>query len=161
FEDGDNTWLSKRYRATFAYDDNMQVRKFYSSLYPLSKSVINWRMSAYYFYKKDKELFISTDSGLVIYNTINETARLYNPPPPSREGDFRTIIPLDSNQLLIRSVSQGLFIFNTAEKKFTKHLTEQDSCPVRLNYLLRTSKNEILLAADQGYCLVKYSYPQN
>lgn len=165
FEDGNDTWLSKRYMATFLYDDSMHIKKFYKSLYPLSSTNHNWLSQAYYFFKKGKELFISTDSGLVIYDLLHETTKWYNPEQEKRAQDFRTIIAFDSNHIWIRAVSSGVFVFNTSTKKFTGKFIYPDTVPGYLlsgcNYLFKTSRNEIFLSGNEGRSLGKYIPARN
>jgi len=61
---------------------------------------------------------------------------------------------------MIRSVDDGIFIFNTATKEYTHRFTGSDSgigfLPHRLNYLLKTSRGEIFLSSDEGSNLVRY-----
>ena len=160
FEDGDDIWLSKRYKSTFLYDTNFHVKKFYTSLYPLSATTNRWRLNAYYFFRRGADLFISTDSGLVAYDLAHSTSRLYLPREKMKEPSFRTIVALDSSQILIRTVGEGLFVFNTVTKTFTRHITSHDSAtgdlPSRLNYLLKTSRGDLFLSSDEGRSLIRY-----
>jgi len=163
FEDGDDVWLSKRYKATFLYDSAMRVKKCYTSLYPLSTTVTRWRGNAYYFFRRGACLYISTDSGIVRYDAAHSTSRLYFPPAsPGKgiEGDMRTIVPLDSSRILIRTVNEGLFIFNTVTKTFVRHITHHDSAAKvlapTLNYLLKTAKGDVFISGDPDNSLVRY-----
>ena len=158
FEDSSNTWLTTRYKATFLYDKNMQLKKGFTSLYPLSSTINRWSRNAYYFFRRGSDLYISTDSGLVMYN--QGSTKLYLPPEAGNDGSFRTIIPLNDSQILIRTVTKGLFIFNTTARTFTKHLSPQDTAagelPGRLNYLLKTSKGDLFLSGNDGRNLLRY-----
>jgi ligand-binding sensor domain-containing protein len=159
FEDGSDTWLSKRYKSTFLYDRDMKIKKCYTSLYPLSATIERWRQNAYYFFKRGADLYISTDSGMVIYDLLHATTKLYFP-PTVKEGPFRTIVALDSSRILIRTVTEGLFVFNTVTKTFVRHLSPHDSLlgplPQILNYLLKTSQGRIFLSGDAGHSLTEY-----
>ncbi|MBS1607149.1 MAG: histidine kinase [Bacteroidetes bacterium] len=158
FEEGNDIWLAKRYKATFLYDSSLHIKKWYTSLYPLSTTRTLWRQSAYYFYRKANELYISTDSGLVVYNTRRATSTLYFPSGGGREADLRTIVPLDSGLLLIRTFNEGLYVFNTATKIFVRHLTDAEgfSGHLRLNYLLKTSAGAYFLSSEEGHSLIRY-----
>jgi len=151
FADSSGAWLSTRYKATFLYDQDMRLKKSFTSLYPLSATRERWSQNAYYFFRKGSDLYISTDSGLVVYD--QGSTRLYFPPASDKDGSLRTIVPLDSSRILIRSVNKGLFIFNTATRTF---LRCSATCILRLNYLLKTSKGDFFLSSDEGRSLIKY-----
>jgi len=160
FEDSTTTWLSTRFKATFVYDRDMQLKKFFTSLYPLSATANKWSLNAYYFFKRGSDLYISTDSGLVVYDLLHASTRLYFPVTAEKDGAFRTIVALDSSRILIRTVNKGLFIFNTITRTFIDHIPVRDSTagplPGRLNYLLKTSKGDLLLSGNEGRNLVRY-----
>ncbi|MBS1565111.1 MAG: histidine kinase, partial [Bacteroidetes bacterium] len=160
FEDGNDTWVSNRYKATFCFDDNNRLKKFYTCLYPLSAAKTSWRLNAYYFFRKAGDLYISTDSGLVVYDMRHDSVQLHLPNVPGLEGSFRTIIALDSERLLLRTVNDGLFVFDTRLQAFTRRFSGRDSSPGdlprRLNYLMKTSRGDIFLSSDEGKSLVKY-----
>ncbi len=160
FEDDNEAWMTKRYESTLVFDDSMHLKKFYKGLYPLNAKWPSWHLSPYYFFKDRNDLFITTDSGIIVYNMPHGTTTFYAPGNMGRMEELRTILPLDSNRILIRSVSNGLYIFNTVTKKFTRHLTYNDTASgylaPRLNYALKTSAGEIFLAGDAGRSLTKY-----
>lgn len=164
FEDNDGAWLSKRYKATFRVDRDMRVRQFYTSLYPLSGTQMRWKQNAYYFFEKENELYISTDSGLVVYDLLRKMARLYLPSGRLKDGSFRTIVDWDSSNLLLRTVNDGLFVFNMHTRVFGRHFSSADTgsvLPGRLNYLLRTSKGQLFVSGEEGEGLVRYSMTED
>lgn len=152
FEADSNVWLSKRFVSTFNYDQDFQIKNFYKSLYPASSAAFRVNGYAYDFYKKGDELFITTDSGFIIYNTIKNSSVSYLPSGFNQNLSLRTIIELNEKELLIRCFDYGLFIFNTIEKKFTGFFnikTVCDNCiAVRASYLFKTTKNEIYVCAQ-------------
>ncbi|HSN62526.1 MAG TPA: two-component regulator propeller domain-containing protein, partial [Ferruginibacter sp.] len=153
-ETGSSTWLSKRFVSTFEMDENFKINHFYKSLYPLSSTISSQNGYAYDFFKKDTELFITTDSGLVIYNLKNKSTRLFFPELYITGNGLRTIVPFSTDELMIRSYDRGIFIFNTALKKFTRRYNSENHCngclPPRLNYLFKTKKNEIFITTSDG-----------
>lgn len=148
-------WMSKRYVSTFEFDEQFTFKNYYSSLYPLSATKTNTGGYAYYFYKKEDDLYISTDSGLVILNQAKKTTASYNAPQLKGPAQLRTIISFGENELLIRSFSDGLFVFNTTEKKFSHQFSNRDICStctaLKLTYLFRSTSNEIYVCAAGQY----------
>jgi ligand-binding sensor domain-containing protein len=161
FETDSSVWLSKRGVATLKYDTAFKVINSYTGLFPLSASKYRKNGWAFYFYKKQHDLYITTDSGLVIYNILKRSAEIFFPSQPSSVTNFRTIIALNENEIMIRSFDRGIFIFNTTTKKFTKHFEKTDTCgeclPSKINYLFKTKRNEIFITASgEGKGLLKY-----
>jgi hypothetical protein len=163
FETDSSVWLSKRGISTFEYDQEFRLKKFYNSLYPLSSSSVYYKNSwAYFFYKKGNLLYITTDSGLVAYNLLNRTSVAFFPSSQASTISFRTVIPLNDNELMIRSFDKGIFIFNTDVKKFTGHFSNSGDCadclPLRVNYLFKTKRNEIFVTTSSaGKGLMKFN----
>ncbi len=153
-ETDSSTWLSKRFVSTFEMDDNFKIKHFYKSLYPLSSTLTNRNGYVYDIFRKDQELFMSTDSGLVVYNLQKKSTALFLPGEETTGISLRTIVSFSKNELLIRSYERGLFIFNTSQKKFTRHYSSNNDCkdclPARLNYLFKTRKNEIYISTAYG-----------
>lgn len=114
---------------------------------------------AYYFYINRDELLISVDGGLVILNLKSKQSKLYFPSAFSKGADFRTIVSLIKDEVLIRSFGFGLFIFNTSTNKFTKWYSNKDTCagclPVNNNYLFKSRENEIYVSTG-GKGLFQY-----
>jgi two-component sensor histidine kinase len=148
-ETDSSVWFGKRYVSTFEYDKNLQLKNHYSSLAPLSSANSSANGYAYYFFEKGKDIYITTDSGLVLMNTINKSSKLYTIPELPPRINLRTIIPFNENELLIRSFDDGLFVFNTNEKKFTKRYRNENICSdcpaLKITFLFKTSKGLIFL----------------
>ncbi|MEP6711885.1 MAG: histidine kinase [Ferruginibacter sp.] len=164
FETDSSVWLSKRYISTSEYDKDFNLRHFYSSLYPLSAKKYPGNEVAYFYYKNNDELLITTDSGLVILNTKFRQAKHYFPSQFSKVADLRTIISFNKDEVLIRSFGFGLFVFNTANKKFTNWYSNKDTCagclPATVNYLFKSKKNKIY-ATTGGKGLFEYNKEKN
>ncbi len=147
FETDSSIWLSKRFVSSLEYDTAFHLKNYYRSLYPLSIAHYSNNGTAYYFYKKRNELYISTDSGLVIYNLLVKKTTAYFPAEHPLLTNFRTIVSLDDSRIMLRSFSNGLFVFNTVTKKFTKRFSNTNNCkeclPLRISYLFKTKQNEI------------------
>lgn len=161
FEFENSIWISKRFVSTLEYDTTFQLKKHYFSLYPLSSTHSTANGFAYYFYKDKDDLYISTDSGLVCIDLLKGKSTLYFPPQTLTYSNLRTIVSLSEEELLIRSFDKGLFVFNIREKRFTKTFTNNDTCntclPLRINYLMKTRKNEIFVTADKtGRSLLRF-----
>jgi len=152
FETDSTIWLSKRFVSTFEYNKNFELLHYYSSLSPVSTTETNNYAYAYYFLQKGPELYISTDSGFVVYNTKNKSSHTYFPDNAPGAISFRTIIPLDESQLLVRTFDYGLFIFNTLQKKFTRWYTSQQICAdcdrLKMTYLFKSSNNRIYICTQ-------------
>lgn len=161
FETDSSMWLSKRFFSTFEYDTAFHLKNYYNSLYPLSASHFSSNGSAYYFYRKQRELYMTTDSGLVIYNLINKTSTIFFPDQFPSYTNFRTIISLNGSEIMIRSYDKGLYIFNTVAKKFTKRFDNSGLCkeclPTRINYFYKTKQNKIFITTmSEGKSLFRY-----
>lgn len=161
FETDSSIWLSKRFVSTFEYDTAFHLKYSYNRLYPLSSSDYSNNGFAYYFFKKQNELFITTDSGLVVYDLLKKISNIYFPPQCPYPLSLRTIITLNENEIMIRSFEAGLFVFNTATKIFTNHFANTDVCngclPHRINYLFKTKQNEIFVSTSgEAKGLFKY-----
>ena len=158
-ETDSSIWLAKRFVSTFRYDTNFVLRDFYPTLYPLSKKANAEKSVAYYFLKNKDNLLISVDGGLVILQPRHQKSTLYFPPAFSKTVDFRTIIPLGGDEVLIRSYSFGLFTFNCSTLKFTKWYSNKDTCtaclPVNNNYLFKSRGNGIYVSTG-GKGLFQY-----
>ncbi len=153
FENENSIWVSKRFVSTLEMDTAFRVKNFYSRLYPLTSNLSYYNNGwAYYFYKKQNDLYITTDSGLVVYDLAKSVSRIYFPPQLTKSTDIRTMVPFNDNEILIRSFSNGLFVFNTLEKKFTRQFTNSNICPeciqFRINYLFKTRQNEIFISTS-------------
>ncbi len=152
YEMDSSIWLSKRFVSTFQLDTHFQINSIYTNLYPAEPGHTNSTRTAYYFFQKQDELYITTDSGLVIKNLQLQKSAIYFPPGIVGIPDLRTIIPFNENEILLRSFSHGLFVFNTTEKQFTHHYDNGPSCnsclPVRINYLFKTSANKIYISCS-------------
>lgn len=152
FETDSSIWLSKRYKSTFEYDKNFRLRNFYKSLYPLTGDKQQRNGFAYSFYRSGNELFISTDSGLVLYDLKSRSSKEYFPEGQFPFGlGFRTILPFRGDEIIIRTSQYGLFIFNTVSKKFIKRYSNEDGCdgclPLRLTYLFKTSSGAFFVTS--------------
>jgi ligand-binding sensor domain-containing protein len=160
-ETDSSLWLSKRFVSTFEYDKNFKLKHFYKSFSPVSSTVSSRNGYAYNFFQNTRELFISTDSGLLVYNLQNKSTALFFPEPYTNDISLRNIVSFSKNELMIRSYEKGLFIFNTLQKKFTWRYSPNPNykacLPSRLNYLFKTKRNEIFVsAADGNESLFKY-----
>ena len=151
FETGSSIWLSKRYVSTIEYDSTFHIKNFFNRLYPLSSALTYFANGfAYYFYKKGQELYISTDSGLVIFDLLKKTSTDYFPSQATTYTSFRTIVELNENEIMIRSSDKGVFVFNVSKKIFARYYSNKGNCaeclPLRVNYLFKTKNNEIYIS---------------
>ena len=163
FEADSSVWLSKRGVSTIEYNLNFNIKNYYSRLYPLSTvpGIFNICGYAYSFYKKGNELFITTDSGLVVLDLLKKISTIFFPEKLPTSPDFRTIISRGESEIWIRSFSYGLFVFNTETKKFTKRYDRPEFCTgcavIRSNYLFKSRKGEIFVTTGGiGMGLFKY-----
>jgi ligand-binding sensor domain-containing protein/two-component sensor histidine kinase len=152
---GDQYWINKRYNGTFVLDTNLTATQFYFSLYPLSATRENATFAAYEFREWGNDLFITTDSGMVVYNKALRQTSLVFPAAFSRTADLRNMVPLNDEEALVRSYGSGLFVFNFSQKKFTRYFKNSDSCstclPITMNWIGKTRNGRIFLtSADQG-----------
>lgn len=155
FETDSSIWLSKRFVSTFELDTSFRMRRHYVALYPLSEKVRKENGTAYFFYRQGPDICMSTDSGLVVYNIREKQTRLYYPAGQAGGITFRTIIPLNEQEILVRTFDKGLFIFNMASRAFTHRITNTDSCsdclPQRVNYLFKSRKGVIYISSSSSH----------
>ncbi len=162
FENEKNIWLSKRFVATFEYDTAFRLISTYNNLYPLSSGLSSkTNGSAYYFFQKDNELYITADSGLVVYNIDKKSSQLYLQEEFTNGIGFRTMVSISDSEILIRSFGYGLFVFNTTKKKFTKRFLNVDLCKgcgaMRINYLFKAKSNDVFISTSSvSNGLLKY-----
>lgn len=142
-------WVNKRYFGTFVFDSSISLQKFFYSLYPLSATKENSTHSAYVFYNRGDECYITTDSGLVVLDKKRLTTRLFCPDAHGLVADFRDIIPLNDEEIMIRSYSAGIYVFNTVLKKYTAGYSVPEICEKCLRRLIyslyRTREGRIFL----------------
>ena len=159
FETDSSLWLSKRFVATFEYTKDFKAKNIYQRLFPLSSSGYNENSVAYFFFQQGDDLFISTDTGLVVFDMKRHTTKLYFPGEFTSSADLRTIIPFGKNEILIRSYGNGLFIFNTLTRKYTRHYDANSICgqcpAAQATYLFKTKHNQIFLCVN-GSGLYRY-----
>ena len=80
FETDSSIWLSKRFVSTLEYDTTFRLKKYYYSLYPPSSDMSTANGYAYYFYKQNHELYITTDSGLIVIDLdLGQDRHLFPP----------------------------------------------------------------------------------
>jgi ligand-binding sensor domain-containing protein/anti-sigma regulatory factor (Ser/Thr protein kinase) len=155
-ETGDSYWFTKRYNdGIYCYSKNWKLKKFWSNLVPPSKNKfgsISSTTEGYDFRQVGNEMFISTESGMVVMDLSNYSTKLYYTDleiPPR----LRTIVPESDTAWWVRSFTNGVFVFNPVKKIFTRRYTlntgRSDAPETRMNYLLRTSRG-ILFAATEG-----------
>jgi ligand-binding sensor domain-containing protein len=160
-ETDSSIWLSKRFVSTLEYNQQFQLRNCYTSLSPVSTTLHQPYSDAYSFFQQGNELFISTDSGFIVYDLHNKSSHTYLPPNESATISFRTIIPLNDHDLLVRTFESGVFIFNTLTKQFTRHYRNENICAdcpsLKLTYALKHSNGDIYLCTQgQQNSLLKY-----
>ncbi len=145
-------WFNKRFAGTYVVDQDMRLNKFYGSVFPLHRRVMNPTSSCYSFFRQGDELWMSTDSGLVEYGLKDHSSRLYFPSAFCKTADCRTIVPGDGNEIWIRSFSNGVFVFDTGKRKFVRWYSNRDSSiaglPFNLNWMLRTRDGNIFVTAE-------------
>lgn len=152
FENDSSIWVSKRGISLINYDKEFRLRNCYYRLYPLSeKDTKSSNGYAYSFFQSGQELYMTTDSGLISYNLSKKTSRVFYPEQKSSRPDLRTIIPLKDNLLMIRSFSNGIFLFDMAAGKFIRQYRDTTECydclPLRITYLFKTRNNNIYITS--------------
>ena len=155
-ETNDSYWLTKRYNdGVYQYSKNWERKNFWYNLIPPNRnkfSKVSSTSEGYDFRQVGNEMFITTESGIVVMNLSNHSMQLIYTDldiPPR----LRTIVPENDSTWWIRSFSNGVFQFNPQKKKFTSQyklsVDKNDAPETRMNYLLRTSKG-ILYATTEG-----------
>lgn len=156
-ETNDSYWLTKRYNdGVYQYTKNWELKNFWYNLISPDKnkfSKVSATTEGYDFRQVDNEMFISTESGMVVMDLSNHSRQLIYADldiPPR----LRTIVPENDTTWWIRSFSNGVFLFNPQKKKFTRRYKlssdKNDAPETRMNYLLRTSKGVIYAATEGG-----------
>lgn len=145
-------WLSKRGVSTIEYSPAFHIKNYYRRLFPLSSSGQGFSSCgyAYSIYNRNSEIYMTTDSGLVVYDPVRKKSAVYFPEGLPSIPDLRTIVPLTETEIMIRSFSYGIFIFNTAVKKFERLFSATDFCGdcqlLRFTYLFKTKVGEIFVS---------------
>lgn len=110
----------------------------------------------------DSVIWFTTDEYLVHYDLRSKEALLYKPPDGNFMTGLRTITVADDHDWWIRTRnngSNGIYIFDPTERKFTKHFSNSPGCnncvPPELLALYLDSKKELYLTAV-GKGLFKY-----
>jgi ligand-binding sensor domain-containing protein/anti-sigma regulatory factor (Ser/Thr protein kinase) len=152
FETDTSIWLSKRYVSTFEYNKEFKVTRNYQSLFPLSSKKYISSSIAYYFFQDQNEMYVTTDSGLVVLDLLKQNSKHYYPSQFASVANLRTIVRFNEDEILIRSFSGGMFLFSLGKKKFTRYYSNRNSCknclPEAIHYLYKTVKGEFFLSTD-------------
>ena len=108
-----------------------------------------------------KELYISTVHGIIIYNRQTMQSTFYAPfgSTTKQEYYFGAILPFSENKIIVRTRSQGFFVFNMLLKKFEKHyaaIVNENNQPYRVTGFIKTSK-DIIYATTSMNGMYKFS----
>ena len=76
-----------------------------------------------FIYPLQNELFISTADGIIVYDIKTKQSDFFIAPDLAKNTslELRTILPFSQNKIIIKTNTNGFFIFNTLLKKFEKH----------------------------------------
>jgi ligand-binding sensor domain-containing protein len=151
--ENNHIWVSKRFVSTMVMDTTFNPESTYYSLSPLSSTKPSANGYAYFFYQHHDQLYITTDSGLVVFNMEKKSTVVYLPPDLKIPPDLRTIIPFRDQRLLIRSYSHGLFVFDMDQQKFIQRYDNDQDCedclPMIISYIFKSSTDDIFISTNR------------
>jgi ligand-binding sensor domain-containing protein len=160
-ENKTNFWMTSWLRpGLYVYDKSGNIVKKVSSLYTskLEAPVLDDTLKAYYlFFKGDSTLWITTNVSLIKYNVFSGVAKEFKPPDVYDFTGLRTILQYDDHTWWIRTRnngSNGIYIFDPLQGKFTKHFRYSPGCngcvPPNLMCMTITSKKQVYLGSRDG-----------
>ncbi|HXB06965.1 MAG TPA: two-component regulator propeller domain-containing protein, partial [Puia sp.] len=157
-EEKSGYWVGCRYRGgMFWYDHRWQLVHCWLTVVdsvglPLREEVAT-RQEAYDFKQVGNEMFITTEWGLMILDLKTLRRTLIRCPWTKPVMRLRTIVDDGAGKWWLRSFDQGVFVFDPATRKFTRHyrLTKCAGCESpEANYLLRDHRGRIFVTATDG-----------
>ncbi|MEZ4968618.1 MAG: two-component regulator propeller domain-containing protein [Flavobacteriaceae bacterium] len=107
---------------------------------------------------KKGTIWIGTENGLNVFREDTSSFKSYIPPPSESNSSIQGILELENGHFLIGTYGNGLNLFDSAHKKFSKPDFAKKGMDMGaidfINCLLLNKKNEILIGT-QGKGLVK------
>ncbi|HVU97646.1 MAG TPA: histidine kinase [Puia sp.] len=157
-EEKSGYWISCRYRGgLYWYDRQWRLRHFWpdvvDSLNPAMNEEVATLQEAYDFKQLGGELFITTEWGMLILHLKNFHRTLVRYPATKPVMRLRTIVDGGDGKWWIRSFDQGVFLFDTATRRFTRHylLAKCAGCELpQVNFLLRDRRGRIFATTTDG-----------
>jgi ligand-binding sensor domain-containing protein/two-component sensor histidine kinase len=141
-------WVSKRFNSgIFWYDKNWKLIKHWINIFPTN----NLPTDVYDFMQIKDEIYLTTEYGILKYNIAKNifTPIYKNDIPLIR---LRNIEPIDDSTWMIRSYTNGVFLFNFITNKFIKQypVVDKNKQALAINYILKTNDNQIIASTNEG-----------
>jgi ligand-binding sensor domain-containing protein len=158
-EEASGYWVARRYMGGMLWlDKDWKVLHGWSrpvdSMGPAFREDIGTTREVYDFKQVGKEIFVTTEWGVMIMNLKTLHRRMIQYPEYGPILKLRTIVPVSDHEWWIRSFTQGIFVFDPVARKFLRHygLTDQsgDAGMVNANYLLRDHKGRMFTTSNSG-----------
>lgn len=123
YSDSSGYWVNKWWgkQGTYHYDKNWQLIGYYSSFYPISKTLINNNTKVFDIKTKAAIIYLTTTDGLILFNRKTKTSKLIKS-PSGKEWPLELIIEISPDAFWIQS-DDGIYIFDIKNEKFVKKYT--------------------------------------
>ena len=146
-------WMSKN---LFFANQSGEIERQLSKLGSGKNSLLFSDSTKAYYVKCDGDslIWLTTDQYLVRYDIYKNSAKIFKGTDISIRTGLRTIVPYDNHTWWIRTRNNGfngLYVFNPATGKFTRHYPHITGCkgcpPPYLMDILLTSKKELYVVS--------------
>ena len=158
-EEPSGYWVARRYNGGMIwFDKNWRLihgwLKPVDSMGPYFRDQLGTTREVYDFKQVGDELFMTTEWGMMVMDlkTLHRTMIRYPGSAPIIR--LRTIVPVSDREWLIRSFSDGVFVFDPASRRFVRRYALVDQCAgcgnVSANYMVRDHKGRVFVTTNGG-----------
>lgn len=162
FESGENKLLNAwPYTGLYEFDKNWKFNKKQLRVPPGSKSFHSQLIN--YIHAENNITWFCTDSGLVKYNTIQNSYKVFIPPRidssvHKEHIQIRKILPLGEDGFIVRTWKWGILLFDKKREKFSAHFQHNKNdtnsvADVHTFDMISTASGEIYISTPNGLCL--------
>ncbi|MEP6713393.1 MAG: histidine kinase, partial [Ferruginibacter sp.] len=159
FEDSTTYWVHKPGVGFFNYNREWKLLRFYSSLLPVSKTIVNKTSYCFDSKKIDGNIYVTGNFGLIKWNLTTNSTNLIKPPGKDDYFYLRNMISITPSELWIRTYDQGIYVFDINKSRFTNHflngIASDKYLPGNLTDLLKTKTGKIFILSETG--LISYN----
>ena len=153
-EINDEFWVSKNFVSTLVCDTNFNVKyKLQDYLPPTTRESIYTIPRAVF--KFGDSVLLATEDALFLYNLHTKKSTAIFPNKQASYYGYISIIPLNENEVLIGTRSDGVIKFNFRRNVFVKRYLFNNKPQAWMFDLAKTRDNQIYIGAARGANLIQ------